>query len=195
MLPITLRRLLKNMNYTKIEIFKEKLKRDLKPQRYQHTLYTTLKAMELSVGTNADKEKVLIASLLHDCAKYMQPDEEQKKIVEDFLLCEPIIHGPLGAVVAQKEYGVTDEIILNAIKYHSTGRPYMTDEEIIVCLADAIEDSRDYPNLENIKNATKKSLKYGLFVYLQGVVEYEQSKGNKIHHLTLETIEWLKEIL
>jgi len=183
------------MDYTKIEFFKEKLKKDLKPQRYTHTLFTTLKAMELSVGLNVDKDKVFLASLLHDCAKYFEPTKEQAEKISDFIDYKPIIHGPLGAIIAKEEYGINDETILNAITYHSTGRPNMTDEEIIVCLADAIEDSRDYPNVDSIRNATKKGLKNGLLEYLQGVVVYEKSKGNAIHHLTLETIQWLKEIL
>ena len=111
----------------------------------------------------------------------------------DFLDCEAIIHAPFGAIIAKEEYGITDETILNAIKYHTTGRREMSIEEIIVCLADAIEDLRDYPNLNNIKKATEKGLKNGLLVCLQGVVKYETEKGNKIHHLTLEAIEWLKE--
>lgn len=183
------------MDYTKIEFFKEKLKKDLKPQRYEHTLSTVLKAMELSVGTDADKEKVFIAALLHDCAKYKTPNEVQKGFLEDFLECAPIIHAPFGAIIAKEEYGIDDEIILNAIKYHSTGRRGMSTEEIIVCLADAIEDLRDYPNLESIRKATRKGLKYGLLESLSGVVAFESGKGNKIHHLTIEAIEWLKESL
>lgn len=183
------------MDYIKICEFKEKLKRELKPQRYEHTMSTVLKAMELCQGTKADRDKVYIASLLHDCAKYRFPDEEQRKILKDFIDFEPIIHGPLGAIIAKEEYGITDKKILNAIKYHSTGRPNMTIEEKIVCLADAIEDSRNYPNLENIKNETKKSIEHGLICSLSGVVDYETSKGNKIHHLTIETLAWLKENL
>ena len=183
------------MDYTKIMFFKEKLKKDLKPQRYAHTLSTVLKAMELSVGTDADKEKVFIAALLHDCAKYKTPDEKQKEFLKDFLDCTQIIHAPFGAIIAKEEYGICDETILNAIKYHSTGRRKMTIEEIIVCLADAIEDLRDYPNLDNIKKATHKGLKYGLLESLSGVVRFETEKGNKIHHLTIEAIEWLKESL
>ncbi len=183
------------MDYTKIEQIKEKLKAELKPQRYEHTMHTVLKAMELAVGTEADMKKVFIASLLHDCAKYRTPNEEQKKQLTDFLQCKAIIHAPFGAIIAKEEYGIADETILNAIKYHSTGRREMSVEEMIVCLADAIEDSRDYPNLENIRNATKISMKHGLLECLSGVVRFETSKGNKIHHLTLETIAWLKESL
>ena len=180
------------MNYTKIEQIKEKLKKDLKPQRYQHTLNTVLKAMELCVGLNVDKEVVFVASLLHDCAKYKTPTEEQKKELSDFIDYPPIIHAPFGAIIARDEYGVTDEKILNAIKYHTTGRKGMTVEEMIVCLADAIEDGRDYPNLENVKEASNKGLINGMIANLSGVVDYETKKGNIIHHLTIEALEDLK---
>ncbi len=180
------------MNYTKIEEYKEKLKKDLKPERYQHTMSTVIKAMELSVGTDADKEVVFIAALLHDCAKYKTPTSAQKEELTGFLDCPPIIHAPFGAIIAREEYGITDERILNAVKYHTTGRKGMSIEEMIVCLADAIEDSRNYPNLENVKNAAKQGIIEGMIAYLSGVIKYEASKGNSIHHLTLEALEDLK---
>lgn len=180
------------MNYTRIEEFKEKLKKELKPERYKHTMCTVIKAIELSLGTNADKDVVFIASLLHDCAKYKTPTSKQMDELKDFLDCPPIIHAPFGAIVARDEYGITDERILNAIKYHSTGRKGMSLEEMIVCLADAIEDSRDHPNLQNVKNAAKQGIIQGMLANLSGVKEYEKSKGNYIHHLTLEAIEDLK---
>lgn len=181
------------MDYTRILRFKEKLKKDLKPQRYQHTVNTVIKAMELTIGLNVDKEVVFIASLLHDCAKYKTPNEEQMQELKDFLDCPPIIHAPFGAIIARDEYGISDERILNAIKYHTTGRKSMAMEEMIVCLADAIEDGRDYPNLDKIKEETKKGVKNGLIAYLLNVIEYETKKGNKVHHLTLEALEDLKK--
>lgn len=180
------------MDYTRIEEFKEKLKTDLKPERYRHTMSTVIKAMELSIGTSADKDVVFIASILHDCAKYKTPTEVQKEELKDFLNCPPIIHAPFGAILARDEYGIQDERVLNAIKYHSTGRKGMSIEEMIVCLADAIEDSRNYPNLENVKNAAKQGIVQGMIANLSGVIEYEQSKGNHIHRLTVEALEDLK---
>ena len=181
------------MDYTKISRFKEKLQKDLKPQRYQHTINTVLKAMELSLGENVDKEVIFIASLLHDCAKYKTPNEEHNKELGDFLSCPPIVHAPFGAIIARDEYGITDERILNAIKYHTTGRSGMTKEEMIVCLADAIEDGRDYPGLERVREEAKKGIINGMIANLSNVIEYETKKGNSIHHLTLEALEDLKE--
>ena len=181
------------MDYTKISCFKEKLKRDLKPERYQHTINTVLKAMELSLGENVDKEVVFIASLLHDCAKYKTPNEEQKKELCDFVDSPPILHAPFGAIIAREEYGITDERILNAIKYHTTGRSGMTKEEMIVCLADAIEDGRNYSALENVKKAAEQGIIQGMIANLSNVIEYETKKGNSVHHLTLEALEDLKK--
>ena len=176
------------MDYTKIESFKQKLKKDLKPERYKHTLRTVLTAQELCFNTSADRDKVFVAALLHDCAKYNSPDEEQKKMLDGFLAYDKIIHAPLGAIVAKEEYGITDETVLNAIKYHTTGRENMSIEEKIVCLADAIEDGREYPGVENIRRATEKSVDAGLIAYFENVISFE----GDIHHLTLDALNYLK---
>ena len=181
------------MEYIKIEIIKEKLKKDLLPKRYEHTMRTVLKAVELAIDTEADINTVFCAALLHDCAKYKTPDANDEALLNDFIEFQPIFHAPYGAIIAQREYGITDEKVLNAIRYHSTGRKNMSIEEMIVCLADAIEDGREYPNLDIIRKNTHSSIKKGLLTYLRNVVNYETSRGNKIHHLTLEAIEDLEK--
>ena len=181
------------MDYTKILEYKEKLKKELRPQRYQHTINTVLKAMELSIGLNVDMEVVFVASLLHDCAKYKTPTEKQKSELVDFLDFEQVLHAPFGAIIARDEYGITDERILNAIRYHTTGRSGMALEEMIVCLADAIEESRDYPALDKVKKATKQGIIEGMIANLSNVVEYETKKGSVIHPKTIEALEDLKK--
>ncbi len=187
------------MDYTKIETIKQKLKNILDEKRYAHTLRTVNMAMELCMGTNADKEKVFLAALLHDCAKpYASIDEynplvPNKKIWEEelkeYMPFPKILHGPLGVLVARCEYGINDETVLNAIKYHSTGRPGMSIEEKIVFLADAIEDGREYPNVENIRRKTRISIDQGILESLRGIEKCEK----EIHHLTHETIEYLEK--
>ena len=55
-----------------------------------------------------------------------------------------ILHGPVGAWIAEKEFGVTDEDILNAIRYHTTGRAEMCKLEKIIFIADMIEPNRKF---------------------------------------------------
>ncbi len=37
-----------------------------------------------------------------------------------------ILHGPVCAAIMEHEYGINDEEVLMAIKYHTTGRQQMT---------------------------------------------------------------------
>ena len=46
-----------------------------------------------------------------------------------------------GAVIAKYKYGLDDEIV-NAIKYHTTGKENMTILEKIIYLADATESRK-----------------------------------------------------
>ncbi|HRX14266.1 MAG TPA: nicotinate (nicotinamide) nucleotide adenylyltransferase [Eubacteriales bacterium] len=122
----------------------EKLRQMLKPSRFKHTYYTTLTGEMLP--SKCDKDKVFLACLLHDCAKNMSPSEYAKYgFTPDKNMPEGILHAPLGALVAEKEFGVTDSEILDAIRYHTTARPNMTELDMVVYTADKIEESRPYP--------------------------------------------------
>lgn len=130
--------------YTKfsIEEIKEKLKNCLSYERYIHSLGTMEKAMELAQRFNLDVEKAQVAGLLHDCAKCMSNDE--LKAFEDCfdesekLSCKTW-HAPAGEVVAKRDFGVADEEILSAIRWHTIGKKQMSDFEKIIFLADKIE--------------------------------------------------------
>jgi predicted HD superfamily hydrolase involved in NAD metabolism len=50
-----------------------------------------------------------------------------------------LIHGPLGAVIAKKDYGINDEEILKAIRIHTTGDTNMSLLDKIIFLSDFIE--------------------------------------------------------
>ncbi|MBP5662527.1 MAG: bis(5'-nucleosyl)-tetraphosphatase (symmetrical) YqeK [Clostridia bacterium] len=183
------------MEYTEIERIKARLREQLTEKRYAHTMGTLLMAMELSVHTPADRDVVFYAALLHDCAKYRTPTAAQKALLTDFLPYDKILHAPLGALIAREEYGIDDERILNAIRYHATGRPGMSIEEKIVFLADAIEDGRAYPCVEEIRKATERSLEEGMEMSLRGVLRFEGQNGTRIHPLTQQTLDDIERSL
>lgn len=180
------------MDYIQIENIKQQLKKSLPEKTYLHTLRTAQKAIELCKCTDANQDVVLLSALLHDCAKKDVPTKEQLAKLADFAEYPKVIHAPLGSFKAKKEYGITDKKILDCIYYHTTGRPEMSIEEMIVFLADAIEDGRDYPGLDKIRKKAEISIKLGVLQSLENVVEFETANGNKIHHLTIETINDLK---
>lgn len=135
------------MDYIKtdIESLLDWLKENLTEKRYEHSIGTAECAKDLAKKYSLDEEKAYIAGLLHDCAKCF-PNEKLLSIIDEHLEVEDIekmnyktLHAPVSAYVAQNTFGVVDEEILSAIRWHTLGKVQMTDFEKIIFLADKIE--------------------------------------------------------
>lgn len=181
------------------EQLKEQLHDHLKPKRYQHTLGVILSADELAMRFGADREKTALAALLHDCAKNYS-DKDLLKIaknseleLDEVTLREPqLLHGPVGAVVAEKEYGVHDREILDAITYHTTGRVNMTLMDKIIYLADFIEPNRDYPHVNDLRKSCKKdSIDDACILAFSNTIRYIVSIDGLIHSRTIDARNYL----
>ncbi|HPG92864.1 MAG TPA: bis(5'-nucleosyl)-tetraphosphatase (symmetrical) YqeK, partial [Clostridia bacterium] len=121
-----------------------KLKLMLKPSRFKHTYYVILAALKLP--SKCERDKIFLSCLLHDCAKNMSAADYSKYgFTPEENMPEGILHAPLGALVAEKKFGIKDNDILDAIRYHTTARPNMTELDMVVYTADKIEESRAYP--------------------------------------------------
>ena len=127
-----------------IEYIDNWLKANLNTKRYEHSLGTADCARELAQKFGLDEEKAYFTGLIHDCAKCLPKDGTMAILknlqLEDGELCNPKTHhAPVGAVIAKKVFGVEDEEILSAIRWHTLGKVDMTDFEKIIFLADKIE--------------------------------------------------------
>ena len=164
------------MNYTP-EYINNWLKANLNEERYQHSLGTADMARELAKRFGEDEEKAYFAGLIHDCAKCL-PKDETKKILSQKILEEGEIdspkthHAPAGAYVAQKEFGVEDEEILSAIRWHTIGKIGMTTFEKIIYIADKIEE-RTRPS--EYANPIRKALNGENGLDAAMLVSYEQT--------------------
>lgn len=136
------------MNCT-IEYIKNWLKANLNEERYEHSLGTAECAEELARKYDVDPGKAYFTGLIHDCAKCM-PKEEALQVLNDKpaglpeLACGELdnfktYHAPIGVYVAKQEFGITDEEILSAIRWHTIGKLNMTDFEKVIYIADKIE--------------------------------------------------------
>lgn len=149
--------------YTKysIEEIKEKLKGILSEERYLHSIGTMEKAVELAQKFNCDVKKAQVAGLLHDCAKCF-PKDELLKYKDNFEDCEKLSektwHAPVGAIIAKKDWGVTDEEILSSIRWHTVGKIGMSEFEKIIFIADKIETrTRELEFRKKIEKALNKN--------------------------------------
>ena len=155
----------------------EQIKRRLTITRYRHTLGVIETALHLCSKYGCDAEKARTAALLHDCAKHMTKHDCIRYGIDASDMPDDLIHAPLGAAVAKAEFGVTDSEILDAIRYHTTGRAGMTKLEKIIFIADAIEPSRNYPEVEMLRQLAEKDLDCAVYEYLVQMEPYLKSKG------------------
>ncbi|MDQ1912870.1 bis(5'-nucleosyl)-tetraphosphatase (symmetrical) YqeK [Paenibacillus sp. GD4] len=169
----------------------ESVRFQMPAKRWEHTLGVMQTAVKLAGQYGADPEKAELASILHDVCKYW-PVEEQAKTLRD--VSDPgdwldydkeLWHAPAGAIVAKERYGVTDEDVLHAIRYHTSGRIGMSLLEKIVCLADYIEPGRDFPGVNNIREIAEHSVEKALVAGFDGTISFLLEKGKRIYPLTV----------
>ena len=86
----------------------------------------------------------------------------------------------MGAEIVKEKYGFNEDII-NAIKYHTTGRANMSILEKIIFLADATEENRTYKELNNLVEMIKKDIDEGMLFTLQWTFNDITNKKYLLH--------------
>ncbi|MCI5605016.1 MAG: bis(5'-nucleosyl)-tetraphosphatase (symmetrical) YqeK [Clostridia bacterium] len=167
---------------------KEKLKKSLSEKRYKHSLGVADEAVRLAKMYGADTEKAYIAGLLHDCAKGYSAERQIElcnelnvHLDEDTIMCPPVVHGFLGVAIAESEYGIADDEILNAIKYHTVGKANMTLLEKIIYIADMTEVNRDFDGVDKLRKAVNKDLDKALLISIEQQFELQAKRRSVIH--------------
>ena len=151
------------------EELKSVLRSRMNEHRYAHSLNVAKRAVFLAEKYGADSEKAEFAGLIHDICKGI-PNEEQIAIIksagieldEDTLKSPALWHSIAGAIYSEHEIGVTDSDVLNAIRYHTSGRGNMSILEKVVYMADLTSAERNYPDAEYTQNLTDYDLDEGI---------------------------------
>ena len=138
----------------RIERYKREIRGLLSDRRYNHSLAVAKQAVRLAERYGADRERAELAGILHDCCKEMKSDSllhilRGSGIIldNDFLVSRGIWHAFAAAEWVQREYGIRDEAVISAIRWHTTGRAGMTLLDKVVYLADLTSEDRDYPDV------------------------------------------------
>ena len=179
-----------------------RLRKVLTENRYRHTMGVTYTACALAMAHGADSDSARMAGLLHDCAKCI-PNKEKIEMCRkarldatDFELAHPVLlHARLGAWLARKKYGVENESVLSAIRWHTTGRPAMSRLEQIIFIADYIEPNRDKaPHLPEIRRAAFADLDWCMYLILRDTVLYLQNDPEAMDVTTVRAYEYYRDL-
>ncbi len=177
------------------------MQKELKYPRFIHSLGVAFTASSLAERYGADMRKAETAGLLHDCAKYVDVEKMESLCFKNGLPVtemekgsSALLHSKAGSILARTKYGIEDEEILNAIRYHTTGRPGMTLLEKIIFVSDYIEPGRDQaPNLPEIREAAFADLDQALCMILRDTLSFLAGSGKAVDSMTQKTYDYYKE--
>lgn len=162
--------------------------------RWEHTVRVALKCAENASRVGLEESRAITMAALHDCAKYLPANS---LFLKDFNfpegVPEPVMHQFTGAYVAEHKFGVSDPLILDAIKYHTTGRENMTDAGVLLYLCDMLEDGRKFEGVDYLRGLFDKDLRLCFKEALCHQVEYLQSCSSPIDSLTLRAYNSVKD--
>ncbi|PSL41234.1 putative HD superfamily hydrolase involved in NAD metabolism [Planomicrobium soli] len=173
----------------------QKVKKRLPEKRFNHVVGVVDTATELAQRFDVPEPKAQVAAILHDVAKFSDRDWMKSIIIEqnmDPLLLDyhaELWHAPVGAYIAEKEFGVEDEDILNAIRYHTTGRAEMSDLEKVIYIADLVEPGRKFSGVEELRQLKEQGLDVMMEASIKHTIDFLTSKNQPVYPDSLKCYE------
>ncbi|MTH52499.1 HD domain-containing protein [Bacillus mangrovi] len=168
------------------------VREQLTDHRYQHTLGVMGTAIELAGKYGADVAKAELAAIFHDYAKF-RPKEEMKQIIieqnmnRDLLVHnEELWHAPVGAYLIEQEAGIRDQEVLDAVRFHTSGKAGMTLLEKVIYVADYIEPGRIFPGADEARAAAGRDLDEAMKLALRNTITFLLKKNQAVYPLTIE---------
>lgn len=164
----------------------------LSESRICHTLGVRETAVDLADRFGARMQAAAVAAVLHDIAKALPLNEMQAaamrwnlSLPEDVMENGDLLHGPVGAAIAEHELGIQDSEILSSIACHTVGKPGMSKLEKILFISDAIEPNRrPYPGLDDLRQLVQTDLDAAVLASMRRTREYVLSKGGHFCTIT-----------
>lgn len=173
------------------------IKKNLSKKRLSHSYSVCETALSINKSNNLgiDECSIVYATLLHDASRYMSL-EQMQTILDDNAIdynptyAEALLHSKVSTLIALLEFGITDEDILNAISYHTTGRAGMTILEKLVYAADYLEPLRKLETADKIRTTAESDFEDA---FLDTVVESIGFVISKRAYLDLDSVAMYNE--
>ncbi len=148
-----------------VKDYEEIISKRMRSARFKHSKNVAKEAVRLANKYGADVQKAEIAGILHDATKESSEEEQMElisragiELTELERSSHKLWHAISGSAFIQLELGIEDEDIINAIRYHTTGRAGMTLLEKVIFIADFTSAERDYDGVDKMRKVADKSL-------------------------------------
>jgi len=158
------------------------IERNFTEKRKMHTFAVRELAIKLAEHYGAEIEKVETAALFHDMFRGV-PEQSINCYVKHlgldtkYLNNPNLAHGKIAAVIMERDYAINDQDVINAVSFHTTGRPGMSTIEKIIYIADATEPNRVYPSVDKLRRLSFMNLDKALLESLIHTIKYIEERG------------------
>ncbi len=170
------------------EEFKKLIEGRLKERRFIHSLNVADSARSLARKYGCDEEKAYTAGLLHDVMKNASDFEQLNAISKagwELTDCEKsnkkLWHAIAGAAYMKITLGIEDGDLIEAVRYHTTARKNMSLLEKVIYVADFISADRDYPEVDEVRNAADESLEKAMMLGLEFCIHEIVERKQVLH--------------
>lgn len=164
------------------------LKERLSPERFLHSVNVAKQAEHLAVRFHFDSQKAKMTGLLHDICKNDNLDIQLQIIADGGIILSdierkspPLYHAIAGAAYLKKEFGIADNDVLHAVRYHTTGRAGMSLLEKIVYLADLTSEERRYSDVELMRRLAEQDMDAAILYASSYLITDLVRRGRYLH--------------
>ena len=189
---------METINNMEITYIYNYLKENLKPKRYIHTLGVVSTAKELAKLNGVDEDKAELAALCHDVAKNLTPEELMNiikknniELTMDEKKTPELWHEIVSDILAKEKFNIDDKEVLEAMRWHTTGRENMSTLDKIIYISDMIEPSRTYDGVEEIRQKVLENLDEGVLMGMDHTIKYLLSREQLIDLNTVKARNYL----
>lgn len=153
-------------------------------------------ARELALHHSVDQDRAALGMLAHDVARAM-PNQELLRHAAEFNLPVALVerrmpvmlHGPVGAEILNREDGLTEEDLYQAVYWHTTGHPTLDPLGKVVFLADKLDPLKisRYPYLPLLREIALEDLDRAILEFLSRETVTRASRNEMVHPAMVET--------
>ena len=152
-------------------------------------------ALELAVSHGIEPARAELGALAHDVCRAVPGEELLKMSAElgldvsdleaDFPL---LLHGPVGAGLLERDDGLSDHSLYEAVRWHSTSHASLDPLGKLVFLADKLDPQKAavYPYQAKLHDMARESLDVALLEFLSREMTLRLERGETVHPASVD---------
>ena len=176
------------MTDLKTSEYKDFIRQKMGDYRFTHSVNVADEAVALAKIYGCDEELAYTAGILHDVTKEFPKDEQLQIIADGGIILDSVQknapklwHSISGSVYVRDYLGIKNNDIINAVRYHTTGRAGMSLLEKIIYIADFTSAERSYKDVDIMRELSRKTLEDAMLFSCKFTIGNLSSQELAIH--------------